>query len=461
MNLDVAANVARQALIATQQQIALSGRNVAAAGEEDRSRAVAVTATTIDGGIRVAGVRRAEDAALFTRMVNATAATADREAVLGHLTVMADLVGDPQNGKSPAALLGDLRNAVAEYANAPDDPLFGRNAVERARDLANALNRGANALNLLRERADKAMHDSVAEVNRLLGEFDKANDEVVRATVAGEDASKAKDRRDATVAKISEHLGVSTLRRANDDMALFTDGGITLFDRTARAVAMERTPVFNASTIGGMVTVDGLAITGPDAPMPSEGGSIVGHARVRDEIAPTYRRQLDEIARAVTELYEDGAGSLFLNGGAPDHAGTIVVNPAVDPAQGGSVEAFRDGTGNPSGFAAYADRLLQLGRDIDQAVPFDPDAQIGNPRTLADFATGSIGWLESQRATVTDQADTERAVLASTSEALSRATGVNLDDEYALQLEMERSFAASSRLIGVIDEMFETLLRIA
>lgn len=461
MSLDVAAGVARQALIATQQQIALSGRNVAAAGEEDRSRAVAVTATTIDGGIRVSGVRRAEDAALFTRMVNATASAAEREAVLGHLTVMADTIGDPQNGKSPAALLGDLANAVAEYANQPDDPLFGQNAVERARDLANALGRGANALNLLRERADKAMFDSVREVNRLLGEFESANEAVVRATVAGEDATMAKDRRDGIVAAISEHLGVATLRRANDDMALFTDGGITLFDKTARQVAMQRTPVFEVDTIGGVVTVDGLAITGPDAPMPSEGGSIVGHARVRDEIAPVYRRQLDEIARAVTELYEDGPGSLFVNGGGPDYAGTIAVNPTVDPSQGGTVEAFRDGSGNPSGFAAYADRLLRLGEDFGQTVAFDPAAGIGGPRTLADFATGSIGWLESRRATVTDEADTERAILASTSEALSQATGVNLDEEYARQLEMERSFAASSRLIGIIDEMFDTLLRIA
>jgi len=224
---------------------------------------------------------------------------------------------------------------------------------------------------------------------------------------------------------------------------------------------MQRTPVFEVDTIGGVVTVDGLAITGADAPMPSEGGSIVGHARVRDETAPTFRLQLDEIARAATELYEDGPGSLFLTSGAPDHAGTIRVNPAVDPYQGGNVALLRDGTGNPSGFAAFSDRLLRLGEDFRDVVAFDPAAGIGGPQTLEDFATGSIGWLEGMRATVTDQADTERAILASTAEALSQATGVNLDEEYARQLEIERNFAASGRLIGIIDDMFETLLRIA
>ena len=460
MNLDVAGNVARQALIATQQQIALSGRNVAAAGDENRTRAIATTTTTVDGGVRVSGVRRAEDAALLTRMVNATAASAERDAVLGHLTVMADTVGDPQNGKSPAALIGDLRNAVAEYANAPDDPLFGRQAVERARDLANALNRGATELNRLRERADKAMGESVGEVNRLLGNFKDANDRVVGATLAGEDATQAKDRRDAIVRELAGHLGVSTLTRANDDMALFTDGGITLFDKTARAVEMTQTPVFTTSTIGGVVTVDGLAITGASAPMPSQTGSIVGHATVRDTIAPTYQAQLDEMARAVTDLYAGGPGSLFVTSGPPDYAGTIAVNPAVDPSAGGSVDEFRDGTGNAGGFAAYADRLLGLGDDFDQVRTFDPATEIGGSRTLSDFATSSVGWLESRRATATDEAETERAIRTSTAEALSAATGVNLDDEYARQLEIERSFAASSRLIGVIDDMFQTLLRI-
>ncbi len=45
-----------------------------------------------------------------------------------------------------------------------------------------------------------------------------------------------------------------------------------------------------------------------------------------------------------------------------------------------------------------------------------------------------------------------------TSEALSNATGVNLDHEMTLLLDLERSYMATSRLISVIDEMFRALL---
>ena len=461
MNLNVAANVARQSLIASQQQIALSGRNIAAASDPSRSRSSAVTATTIDGGVRISGFRRAEDNALFTRMIRATSATAEADAVLTHLNVLADTIGDPEDEVSPAALIGKLSSALADYANAPDDALFGQTAVERARELAAGLKNAASELNLLRERADREMADGVGQVNDLLVQFDRANTAVLTATAAGDDATLWLDRRDAIVADISQYLGVSVMKRENGDMALFTDSGITLFDKSARAVEFTRTPVFTAGTNGVTVLIDGMPIIGPNATMPARSGSIVGHAAVRDTIAPTYRLQIDEIARVLVDTFADGPGSLFVTSGPPDYAGTIAVGAGVDPFQGGSVENLRDGTGNGAGVAAYPDRLMQLQEDLAAIVTFDPLAELSGQGTLQNFATGSIGWLENLRSSASTQAGKERAILDGASDALSRATGVNMDDEYAQQLAIERNFAASSRLIAIIDQMFAELLELA
>ena len=75
MSLDVANSVARQALITSQQELSISGRNIAAANDPDRSRVSVQRTTTVDGGVRIAEVRRAEDDALYTRMIRATSAT--------------------------------------------------------------------------------------------------------------------------------------------------------------------------------------------------------------------------------------------------------------------------------------------------------------------------------------------------------------------------------------------------
>ncbi|ORE96390.1 flagellar hook-associated protein FlgK [Stappia sp. 22II-S9-Z10] len=460
MSLDVAANVARQALIVAQQQIALSGRNVAAAGDPTRSRTYATLSTTIDGGVHVSSVRRAEDLALFTRMIAATSASAEADVVLAHLQVLEDTIGDPEDGTSIASMIGDLEAAIADYANAPDDPLFGQTVIEEARQLAEALNNAATELNMLRERADQEMADSVQEVNRLLEDFHAANNAVKKAISTGADPTMDQDRRDAIIAELSIYMGVSVLQRDGGDMALFTDSGITLYDKSPREVAFVRTPVYTVDTQGGTVMIDGMPVTGPDAPMPLRSGLIVGQATVRDTIAPTYRLQIDEIARELETMFADGTGTLFVTNGGPDYAGTIAVAAAVDPFQGGAVENFRDGSGNPSGYAAYPDRLLALGMAFEDIRPWDVDAELSGATTLRDFATESVGWLEKIRVTAYDKATRERSILAGASDALSRSTGVNMDDEYALQLAIERNYAASARLITLIDEMFDELLRI-
>lgn len=458
MSLDTAMLLARQSLVTAQQQIALSGRNVAVAGDPTRSRVVGLQETLGDGSVRIAEVRRAEDTALYTRMIKAVAATAEREATLKHLENLAETVGDPQDGSSAAAHFGELKAALVSYANQPDDPLFGRQVVERARDLATALNRAANETNLVRQRADAAMNESVSQVNRLLSEFEDANNDVKRAVVNGADATAFKDRRDAIVQEIAEHLGVTTYVREGGDMVLFTDGGVTLFDRSPRAVEFERTVPFTAATVGGNVVVDGLVITGPSATMPSQKGAIVGHASVRDTLGPTYRLQLDEMAEALVATFQDAMGPLF-DANPADYSGTIAVSSAVDPVQGGSVENLRDGTGNPMGYAAYSDRLMGLIDAVDSIMTFDPAAELGTAETIDGFMAGSVSWLEAQRASVTEGAEVERTVLESVSLSLSAATGVNMDDEYARQLEIERSYAASARLISIIEEMFDELMR--
>ncbi|RAI00221.1 flagellar hook-associated protein FlgK [Acuticoccus sediminis] len=460
MSLDVAANVARQSLIVAQQQIALSSRNVAAAGDPTRSRANAGLTTTIDGGVHVTSVRRAEDIALFTRMITATSRTAEADAVLEHMLVLADTVGDPEDDTSVAALIGKLEHAVADYANAPDDPLFGQASIEAARNLANALNRAASELNLLREQADRELSNSVTEANRLLQDFDDANDAVRKAMSLGQDPTMDEDRRDAIIAELSIYMGVTVLRRDGGDMALFTDSGITLYDQSPRTVEFTRTPVYTVDTQGGIVLIDGMPVTGPDATMPLQNGLIVGQSRVRDEVAPTYRLQIDEMARALEEIFSDTSGSLFVTSGGPDYAGTIAVAADVDPLQGGSVENLRDGSGNPSGLAAYSDRLMAIGEAFADLRLWDADAQLSGETTIQDFATESVGFIEKIRLEATDLATRERSILTGASDALSRVTGINLDDEYAQQLAIERSFAASSRLITLIDEMFDELLRI-
>jgi len=106
MNLQVAFNQARQSLLSVGGQVAVSGRNIAGAGDPAHSRATAEVVTTSENGARIVGIRRAEDAALFTRLVGAEASGAEARALADGLAALARTIGDPADGTSPAARIG-------------------------------------------------------------------------------------------------------------------------------------------------------------------------------------------------------------------------------------------------------------------------------------------------------------------------------------------------------------------
>lgn len=481
MSLSLAFNTARSSLMATSSLIDASTRNIAGASDPTYSRKIATTTTTADGSARMVSLSRATDLPLYYRMLSATSQTADRQALLDGLNQLETTVGDPESDSSPAAKLGALQNALTQYANSPDEPALASSVLSAAKDLAGTLNSASAAVLDTREDADASMADSVSRINDLLAQFQVQNDAVVKGTVKGLDVTDALDKRDAILSQLSEEMGISVVSRDNNDLVIYTDGGATLFEGTARQVTFSATPVYGSSTVGNAVYVDGVPVTGASATMPLKSGRLVGLTELRDEVAVTYQKQLDEIAGALIDTFREVDQT---GGGAPDMAGLftagsatlptgstdglaalITINAAADPSQGGSTDTMRDGgmngaayVYNADGDASFSDRLSGLITDFGTTRGFDPAANIASTATLGDFASASVSWLEQQRSQASAEADSESALLAKASDALSNSTGVNMDDEYAQQLAYEKSYQASSKLIAIINELFDTLL---
>ena len=254
-----------------------------------------------------------------------------------------------------AALVGKLADALHTYATSPQDAASARSAVAAAVDLAQALNAATGTVQELRAEADAEMASSVDNLNTLLARFEAVNTEIVKGTRRGADVTDLLDQRDQILTGISQEIGVRTVSRGDNDMAVYTDSGVTLFDVKARAVTFDRTYSFSAAMTGSAVYADGVPITGSSGRMLAGSGRLVGLAAVRDTYAPTYQSQLDEIARGLITTFAESDQSatptlpdvpgLFTYAGAPTMpasgtlvpglAGSIRVSTAVDPAQGG------------------------------------------------------------------------------------------------------------------------------
>ncbi len=132
--------------------------------------------------------------------------------------------------------INSLTSALQSYSAQPHSQLAAEAAVRSARDLANSLNSSAATVQQVRNDADLGIQSSVDRINSLLEQFQGVNAQIVKGTITGADVTDYMDQRDEILASLSNEIGVRTVTRGNNDMSIYTDSGVTLFDRSPRAV---------------------------------------------------------------------------------------------------------------------------------------------------------------------------------------------------------------------------------
>ncbi|MBR1175063.1 flagellar hook-associated protein FlgK [Bradyrhizobium sp. KB893862 SZCCT0404] len=486
MSLTAALDSARASLMASGIQSSTISRNIAGASSAGYSRKIAVLDNLPGAGVYVAAIQRAASSGLYNNVLTATSSSAKQGAIYDGLQKIATAtVDDPELDQSPTAQLNALKKALQQYANAPDNTTLAQAAVTSAKDMAAGLNQATNTVQTVREGADADMATSVANINQLLTQFEKVNNAIVRGTISGDDVTDYLDQRDSIVSKLSEEVGVEMSLRPNGDAALYTDSGVVLFDKTARTVSFTATNIYSPGTTGNAVYIDGVPVTGANSVMPLKSGKLAGLAQLRDKDTVTYQSQLDEIARGLINTFKESdqtaaalpdVPGLFTYPGAPAMpasatvsvglAGLISVAASVDPAQGGNPNLLRDGAisgnvayrYNTAGNAGYSTRLQQLIGGMDASQPFDATTQGKPSGSLIDFASSSTSWIENQRQTADSNVTYQKTLLDRSTAALSNVSGVNMDDEMSLMLQVERTYSASSKIISTVDEMLQSLL---
>jgi flagellar hook-associated protein 1 FlgK len=489
MALTLSIDTARSSLAATSEQISVVSRNIARVNDPDATRKTARVVTGPGVGVSIAGIDRSANKVLLDAYLSSNSSSQAQTAVTSALDRLESTVDDTSLERSPAALIAKLGSALQAYSTTPQNPALAATVVSAAKDVATALNDASATVTDVRRQADADIGTSVDNINNLLSQFESLNKQVVSGTNRGDDVSDTLDARDAVLKQLSSEIGIRTVQRDNGDMAIYTDSGVTLFDKTARQVTFQKSQDLSAGAAGAAIYADGVPIAGTPHVMEIQSGKLAGLVAVRDDISVTYQGQLDEMARGLIETFAETdqsatptlppAAGLFTYGGGPavpasgsvidGLAGSITINPNADPSQGGNAELIRDGgISNPSNpaykyntanAASYTDRIEGLMTSLDTSRAFDPTTQLPSSGSLSTYAKGSVSWLESLRQSASTEADYRSTVANRAAASLSQDTGVNLDEEMTNLLALERTFQASSRLINTVDSMLQTLLQ--
>ena len=486
MSLSGVLNTARFALDSAAAQTALVSRNIAGAGDATYSRkSVESRAYSTEYG--APQIRRSENSALFARATEARSEAASASVLKDGLTQIRALFGGDGQENAPSTLISSMQIALRNAATDPSDRVLAGRALDTAKTLANSIRGSASALSGQRNDIEARLGQEAEKLNGSLASFENLNSRIVAGTRLGQDTTDLRDKRDEVLRGISEAVGVKAFTRADNDMVLQTDSGVLMFETRARPISYQSASPLQAGQSGGRFIVDGVAVAGPNAVMPTSSGLVHGLISLRDGAALDAEAKLDETARMLISAFREKDQT---PGGKPDIAGLfsadgltnlppdgvrvaglaqrLTIAASVDPAKGGNINLLRDGgigaptdsdyRSNTSALSGFTARLNLLAQATDQPVAVDPNEGLGASRSVADFSARAFGVIEETRRNLTDRAEFAAIVLQRSTTSLAAETGVSLDAEMARLLELERSYSASAKIIAVVDAMYESLL---
>lgn len=491
MGLSNAWNVATTSLATNAGLTSIVSRNISNAQNSTGivSAKVANLVTGSNGAATILSISDLANATLFNSMLSSTAASSSAQALSDGVAQLQQTVSDATTtsdattaAQSPSTLLQSLSSALQTYSSSPGSSSAASAVLTAAQNLSSGLNAASATVASVRETADQDMVNSVATINSLLAQFQDVNTAIVKGTATGTDISDALDQRDTILQSLSKQIGITTTTNGNGSMSIYTDSGATLFDTTARSVTMSPTTTYTASTVGAAVYVDGVPVTGANAVMPIQSGALAGLANLRDTVSTQYQAQLDSIAGGLVNAFAETNTTtggqlpgLFTTSGAtsvpgatlvPGLAGAIEVSSAVDPTQGGSLNLIRDGgingaayVQNSTGASGYNSLIAQDISALGATTTFPAGSSLSTSTSLSDYAANSASWLDGQYQSSSDNATYQSTLLTQTTQALSNATGVNIDNQMSQMLDLENSYQASAKLITTINTMFGALLQ--
>lgn len=484
MTLSSALNTATSSLQSTQTQTAVVSRNIANANVQGATRKYVNVATGAEGRIEVRSISQSQNTSLFRNVLNGTADVGRSSVIAGALDRMNEVIGDTDGKGSPAARLAAFETALQTYRSSPANNQQGSAAVTAANNLAGSLNAVSATIDEIRRDADNELALAAEDMNALLSRVEELNRRITTGTVGNLDVTDEIDQRDRAIQNLSQYVGISVLTRANNDVVIQTDSGVTMFDKSARKVEFEKSYPLRPDGTGNAFRIDGTVVTGGNTYMPIASGKVAGLIELRDKVMVDFQAQVDTVARQMIQAFQEtGSGlptkqGLFQDGdvsvAAMDTeagvAGRITVAAAAlkDPTllrdggindDDGNASTTSQYRSNPETNApGYTGRLEAFTDALGAGRNFSAPG-LTMSGSIAAFAQGSMSWLQGTRAAAHSANDYQQTLLDKTQTTLTNETGIDLNAELTRLLDLQRSFQASSKIISTVDQMLAALLQ--
>lgn len=455
-------SVAKTGLLSQQLALQVTSHNLANATTEgySRQRAELVPGTPIrlpEGllgtGVRVADITRARDqlldgiyrreSALFHGFQTEYQALSSVEAVFGEIGT---------NGLGDS--LDSFWNAWSDLANDPTSSAARAVVASNGQALVDHFRRIDGSLDTVIGQEVERLRNSVDQVNDIIGQVAALNVDIAAARSGGTSAPDLEDRRDVLLDQLSTYVPVEVTMRDNGAVGVSVNGISVVEGVTHRTLDLVSSAgVWSLATSGGIV-------------VPVSSGRIGGTLETINDDFSRFRADLDTLAQGLVEsvnaIHVSGTNPLGVTGlnffddfGDPTTvtAATLTLDAAVAADPQNVAAGSPDGGGN---YQAGANDIALALADLRTTAP----GGILGSSTINGAYRDLIADVGLTASAARDAADNHSVLLSSAGERRESVAGVATDEELVKVVQLQAAYAAASRIITVVDEMYQTLLAI-
>lgn len=313
MSLTQALSSALSGLRVTQTGITVVATNVANAETPGYTRkTLGLEAAAAGGasiGVRVASLDRELDIYVQRQLRTELAGSAYINTVAQFRTQIDRMYGEPGGTNALDTRLNSFTNSLQTLASDPQSIAARQSVLNEAQVFAQQLNAMSADIQTMRNQAEAGIGDAVDRINQLLNSIESVSTQISALGSQDVEMGALLDQRDFFVTELSSLIDIRVVGAAGEQITIFTNSGVSLFDRNASQLAFDERPLSAQS----MWSADpALRTTGTVTLQASDGytidliadkairsGALAGLIELRDDILVKAQAQLDEIAHTL------------------------------------------------------------------------------------------------------------------------------------------------------------------
>jgi flagellar hook-associated protein 1 FlgK len=376
-----------------------------------------------------------------------------------------------------AAQVQSFFQGFQELSARPEDAALRTSLLGKAQTMISGLQTRYRLLADQRDSADRSVDSLVTEVNTLTDQIAQLNKQIATETVAGS-ANDARDQRKALTDKLAALVGINVFEGSQGEYQITLDSGSAVLVSGSNAYQL-RTTAGGAALDGHLKVESVMGTSVVDVTAGIKDGQLGAKLDLRDNLLPGFQRQLDElaagIASQVNQLHSAGfaadgvtTGNYFFTGVAANNGLPASVSSAS--FYKGMVNALSVNAavaGNPSLIAAAGvagakgdnANALALAKLQAATATVDTDGDgVGDTGPYSTFVGSLISDLGTKAQSYAAQSDTQQNLVAALQAQRDQISGVDLDEEAAAMITLQRGYQASARFLSVINQLTDQLV---